>query len=340
MAPSGTPAERAAALISQICDLAAPRNSLAAVRRRLIGDNVVLAVANRDTPALYAWLMEVVSYQGVADRVARAYLDRHGRVQWRHLDIGVAAPELCPKLTNYWTFQGCGFRKHACSCARPERLADCVIGALSTRNGNLAQAAAALFLFLRDVCGGDFVGWVDAQLATSLDVGAEPMIEKLRGIYGVSYKVLSLALAELLLGGRPDDPLWRAAGARLIVVDTLVHNWLHRAGLLDAFGARHAYGRKCYAPNGCADIIRQAADRIDARRYGRDNPTVFPRLVQSAIWRFCAAEAFNICNGNRIDDRAACDGAHCPIAGQCGRVWLREADRAKRGTEIRRRDAR
>jgi hypothetical protein len=41
---------------------------------------------------------------------------------------------------------------------------------------------------------------------------------------GVSDKVLSLALVVLLLGGRPGDSLWQAAGAQLIVIDTLVHN--------------------------------------------------------------------------------------------------------------------
>jgi hypothetical protein len=35
------------------------------------------------------------------------------------------------------------------------------------RNGNLAQAAAALYLFLRHVCGGDFIGWIDDQLTGS-----------------------------------------------------------------------------------------------------------------------------------------------------------------------------
>ena len=218
-------------------------------------------------------------------------------------------PDPCPKLATYWTFHGCGYRKSACTCAVPPRLPHCIVPALPMRNGSLAQAAAALYLFLRDICGGDFIGWIDDQLSRSKEPDAARIIDAMRHIHGVSDKVLSLALVPLLLGGRPGDALWQAAGAQLIVIDTLVHNWLHRTGILNDFNARHHYGPKCYAPNGCADILRRAALLIDARRYSSDNPPAFPRLIQYAIWRFCAADAFDICNGNRIDDRKPCSGA-------------------------------
>jgi hypothetical protein len=63
------------------------------------------------------------------------------------------------------------------------------------RHGRLAQSAAALYLFLRDVCGGDFIGWIDDQLSRSNEPDAAPIIDALRHIHGVSDKVLSLALA-------------------------------------------------------------------------------------------------------------------------------------------------
>jgi hypothetical protein len=103
----------------------------------------------------------------------------------------------------------------------------------------------------------------------SKEPNAASIVDALRHIHGVSDKVLSLALVVLLLGGRPGDSLWQAAGAQLIVIDTLVHNWLHRTGILNGLDARHRYGPKCY-------------------------PSAFPRLIQSAIWRFCAADAFDI----------------------------------------------
>jgi hypothetical protein len=210
--------------------------------------------------------MEIISHQGIADRIARDYLDRHGRVQWANVENGLRRRDPCPKLATYWTFHGCGYRKSACSCAVPVRLPRCIVPALPMRNGRLAQSAVALYLFLRDVCGGDFIDWIDDHLFRSKEPNAASIVDALRHIHGVSDKVLSLALVVHLLGGRPGDSLWKAAGAQLIVIDTLVHNWLHRTGILNGLDARHPYGPKCYAPNGCADILRRAALRIDARR--------------------------------------------------------------------------
>jgi hypothetical protein len=103
----------------------------------------------------------------------------------------------------------------------------------------------------RDVCGGGFISWIDDHLSGSNEPNAAPIIDALRHIHGVSDKVLSLALVALLLGGRPGDSRWHAAGIQLVVIDTLVHNWLHRSGILNDLDARHRYGPKCYAPNGC-----------------------------------------------------------------------------------------
>ena len=37
-----------------------------------------------------------------------------------------------------------------------------------------------------------------------------------------------------------------------------------------------------------------------------NGPVFFPRLVQKAIWLFCAEAGLGICNGNRIDDWDGC----------------------------------
>jgi hypothetical protein len=36
--------------------------------------------------------------------------------------------------------------------------------------------------------------------------------------------------------------LWHEAGAGMIAIDTLVHNFLHRTGILARFAADHRYG--------------------------------------------------------------------------------------------------
>jgi hypothetical protein len=108
----------------------------------------------------------------------------------------------------------------------------------------------------------------------------------------------------------------------MIAIDTLVHNWLHRTGILKRLGAGHLYGPHCYAADGCADIIRKASQRIDARKFNPQFPRIFPRFVQYSIWTFCSQEGFGQCNGNRIDDRERCDLRDCALFHRCGRVVL------------------
>jgi hypothetical protein len=92
----------------------------------------------------------------------------------------------------------------------------------------------------------------------------------------------------------------------MIAVDTLIHNFLHRTGILSSCGKPHGYGVACYGQDGCADIIKNLSKLIDARTFNRQFPRNFPGFVQHAIWRFCAADGLDLCNGNRIDDRNSC----------------------------------
>jgi hypothetical protein len=111
----------------------------------------------------------------------------------------------------------------------------------------------------------------------------------------------------------------------MIAIDTLVHNFLHRTGILRDLRAPHPYGPRCYAPDGCAAIIEHVADKIDARHFNPSYPAVFPRFVQHAIWQFCAENGLSRCNGRRIDDRAACHQTDCPVFERCARVPLKPA---------------
>ena len=54
----------------------------------------------------------------------------------------------------------------------------------------LAQSAVALYLFLRDVCGGDFISWIDDHLSRSKEPNAASIIDALRHIHGFLDKVL------------------------------------------------------------------------------------------------------------------------------------------------------
>ena len=188
---------------------------------------------------------------------------------------------------------------------------------------------------MRDVACGDLVAWIDDRL-TQADKARDgrrakrlrdALVIPLRDIFGVSDKLLNMSLACLLLAGDSERKLWIEAGASMIAVDTLVHNWMHRSGILKRLDVEHAYGPSCYGPTGCATIIEGAAEQIDARYFNPTFPKVFPRFVQNGIWRHCAGQQFNICNGTQIDDRARCDDRECPIFKRCGRIALNPAPR-------------
>jgi hypothetical protein len=294
---------------------------------------VIAAVRRHDTPVIFDWLLDTVSYQGVSDSIAYGYMERHGRVRWHDIAGALAESPSCPKLSCYWGFEGCGYRKGSSVCANPEQQPGCPLPRHDLRNGRLNQTAYSLFLFMRDLAGNDIVGWIDDRLAAIDQAPAshraarlrQALLEPLGNIYGVSNKVLAMALSDLLLASDAKRPTWSEAGAVMIAVDTLVHNFLHRTGILRDLRADHPYGPRCYAPGGCATIIERLAASIDARRLNPVFPANFPRFVQHAIWRFCAESGLNRCNGRRIDDRAPCQQTDCPIFESCARVALKPA---------------
>jgi hypothetical protein len=182
---------------------------------------------------------------------------------------------------------------------------------------------------MRDIADADFVGWIDRQLATvdprasdRLAACREAVIGPLRNVYGVSDKVLAMALSSILLGAGNQRPLWFEVGATFVAVDTLVHNFLHRTGILGRLDASHPYGDRCYQPGGCADILGFLATKIDARQFNRAFPKTFPRFVQSAIWGYCAENGLGVCNGNRIVDESRCGNGHCQLFRRCDRIAL------------------
>jgi hypothetical protein len=325
--------DRSIRLLRRICRLAGARTLIADARVGLARHGVIAAVQRHDTPVIFDWLIDALSYQGVSDSIAYSYMEQHGRIRWHHIAAVLSDQPSCAKLKGYWLFADCGNRKNSGSCANPEQRPDCPLPRHDLRNGRLNQTAYSLFLFMRDLADGDVVSWIDGRLAM---VPADPatdrparlrraLLEPLGHIHGVSNKVLAMALAELLLGGDAKRPEWIEAGTAMIAVDTLVHNFLHRTGILRAFAAEHLYGPRCYAPIGCASIIEGVAGNIDARRFNLNYPANFPRFVQHAIWQFCAESGLNRCNGRRIDDRTRCEQNDCPVFASCARVPLKPA---------------
>jgi hypothetical protein len=316
---------QATALIKTVCDAAGSNDFIEEARAGLTQAGVIRAVQKHNDAVVFDWLMEAVSYQGVSDAVAAGYMDAHGTASADQIARDLDARPACDKLHSYWQFSDCGYRKTRGSCNRTDLIGDCPLPRLDLRNGSLNQAAYSLYMFMRDIAGGDFVAWIDSRLAQA-EVqglsGADAVIEPLAHVHGLSFKVLSMGMSALLLAGDPKRAAWNAAGAHMIAIDSLVHAWLHRTGILRGLDEEHAYGPACYGPGGCAAIIEAVAMKIDARAYNSDYPRVFPRFVQHAIWRFCAQQGFDQCNGNRINDSRRCYQSDCMLFDDCARLKL------------------
>jgi hypothetical protein len=319
--------KHAQSLVCQVCRIAGQRTWVDEVQSDAIGTGLVGAVEDHDTAVIFDWLLHAVSHQGVSDAVADGYIDRHGNVTWADIERSLATNPSCYRLHGYWAFTDCRYHKGFQTCGNPNHFPDCPLPRHRLRNGRLNQTAYSLFLFIRDIAGGDIVDWIDRQLAdhpgtANLPAARAALVDPLRHVYGISDKVIGMALASFLMGAGGSRPDWFAVGAGFVVVDTLVHNFLHRTGILDRLEAVHPYGPACYRPGGCADILIDIASAIDARRFNPAFPKTFPRFIASAIWRYCAEPGLDICNGNQIDDRGRCTNMWCQLYSRCDRVVL------------------
>jgi hypothetical protein len=186
------------------------------VRNENGGSGITAAIRRGDTATLFDWLVAALSYQGISDQVAEAYMEQHGTVTWNDVQAKLGRGTTCPK--SYWHFHGCRYDKASRICVEPDHIAACPLPTHDLRNGRLNQMAYSLFLFIRDIADGDFVGWIDQQLQAANDQTGpgrlarlrEALIGPLREIYGVSDKVLTMTLSGILLAA-PEN---RRSGSR------------------------------------------------------------------------------------------------------------------------------
>src|SRR5258707_14877233 len=108
---------QATELIRVICLSAGAASILDDSRVGLARQGVITAVQRHDTAAIFDWLIDALSYQGVADNIAYACMEQHGRVRWRDIAAALAGAPSCPSLRCCWSFADCGYLKGAGSCA-------------------------------------------------------------------------------------------------------------------------------------------------------------------------------------------------------------------------------
>src|SRR6185437_12914756 len=208
--------EHAVRLIHQVCCFAGSFDLLDEFR----DDALCAAVDRHDTAALFDRLVHDFSFQGISDEIAINYMRRHGEATWRSVRKNLAGRPSCPKLQSYWHFHACRYEKTSGTCAEPDHIAGCPLPTHRLRNGHLNQIAYSLYLFVRDVANGDLIGWIDDRLGQANESGASDplgqvrmaLIEPLRNVYGVSDKVLAMALSGILIGAADIRPMWLEAG--------------------------------------------------------------------------------------------------------------------------------
>jgi hypothetical protein len=110
--------DHATRLIHRVCCLAGKKDLIDDIRT----DNgaICLAIEHHDTSALFDWLMAMLSYQGVSDRVAYEYMEQHGRVRWNEIEHALADKPSCPKLQSYWQFHGCRYHNRRSTADKRE----------------------------------------------------------------------------------------------------------------------------------------------------------------------------------------------------------------------------
>jgi hypothetical protein len=314
----------AVAIIDRICLVSGSADFTSELQED--GSRLGGILSRRDNAQLFDWLVEAFSHQGISDQLADSYMQRHGRLTWSQVSDGLASCSACPKLKSFWHFEHCGYTKSTGVCAEPDFRPACALPNAELRNGRLNQLGYSLFLFIRDVAAGDLIGWIDQRIRVEAGrtddltaVGRAAIIDPLRSVYGVADKVLMMAFASLLMSAPAKYQQWFEVGTAMIAVDTLVHAFLARTGILQRLCHEHAYGPACYQEQGCADVIRTIAAQVDARKFNPAFPANFPRFVQHAIWHYCAQSGMDVCNGNRIDVRRRCQNKACHVYRICDR---------------------
>jgi hypothetical protein len=91
-------------MVHAVCCLAGSPSYVDDIRADLRERGIIRAVRDHDTPALFDWLIEALSFQGISDSVAAGYIARNGSVRWADIGAALSQNPSCPKLGGYWLF--------------------------------------------------------------------------------------------------------------------------------------------------------------------------------------------------------------------------------------------
>ena len=98
-------------MVHSVCCLAGSASLIDDVRAELRADGIATAIRRHNTATLFDWLVAALSYQGISNLVAAAYMEQHGSATWADIDQKAGQGITCPKLKSYWHFYDCGYAK-------------------------------------------------------------------------------------------------------------------------------------------------------------------------------------------------------------------------------------
>lgn len=321
-------------LIGKICEISSDAAVIELEDASGIRDVLRANISNqRKTQILFKPMMEALSFQGIGDGVVLSYIAAHGSISFYDILKAISHKRkqnhfLCEKLSSFETFKGCGYQKSQPKCNNMAGLSQCPLPTHDLLKGVLNVKAYSFYLYIRDVCHGDMISRFDRIIQGHLkDNGSwaadakEAVIKDFTRIFGVGDKLANMTLS-VFLAADPDNKTWVKVGQSMVAVDSLVHNFLHRSGILKFYDKNHPYGPRC--SKDCFWVLDTIIQQIDARVFNRNYPSYYPRFIQYSIWRFCTLEVHAICNGVNINDANSCDRKDiCPVYNLCAHIPLR-----------------
>ena len=124
---------------------------------------------------VFDWLMAALSYQGIADQVAFEYMERYGQATWQVIASDPSSKAKLSEAQKLLAVLRLPLQQDPVHLRRARSPAGLPTAQpLALRNGRLNQTAYALHLFIRDVAGGDLVGWIDRRLDMAANSPAGP----------------------------------------------------------------------------------------------------------------------------------------------------------------------
>ena len=109
----------------------------------------------------------------------------------------------------------------------------------------------------------------------------------------------------------------------MIAIDTLVHNFLHRTGILRRFNARARIRSGLLRPKRlCGHYLAYCKPHRCTRVQSEISEGSSRASCNTPSGDTAARSGLGICNGNEIDDRFRCGNEGCPLFNLCSRVAL------------------